>query len=129
MNFKFRVWDKQRKVYVQNAEDYYIDSNGLLWVENRLEIPPCLQCLQWTKNNLVVEVFTGIKDKHDKEIYEGDILKYNSWYNGRNGCIDLVEWEAGAFYIDLDVGLYLCGAEKFEIIGNARENPELLEER
>lgn len=75
---------------------------------------------------------TGLKDKNDKEIFEGDILDYK----GRKA---LVRWHgsyASFIYRFVDElqkrktewkPLYLAYM-KCEIIGNIYENPELLEE-
>ena len=76
---------------------------------------------------------TGLKDKNDKEIFEGDILDYK----GRKA---LVRWHgsyASFIYRFVDElqnrntewkPLYLAYM-KCEIIGNIYENPELLEDK
>jgi uncharacterized phage protein (TIGR01671 family) len=77
-------------------------------------------------------LFTGLKDKNGKEIYEGDILRYKSGFYGFAGqlLISEVEWDSA-----------FCGFRPFcdysseyddlvkdpEVIGNIYENPELLE--
>jgi uncharacterized phage protein (TIGR01671 family) len=84
--------------------------------------------------------YTGLKDKNDKEIYEGDITR-DKW-----GNLDVIKWhkEYGAFYTcpvehfhDEDLpGEYLFSdlifrnnvpEEYLEVIGNAYQNTELLE--
>ena len=73
---------------------------------------------------------TGLKDKNDKEVFVGDIIKCT------RGCLHevYIEKEYGGTYIGGMPAVYLKGlregyawTEHEEIIGNIYENPELLE--
>ena len=65
---------------------------------------------------------TGLRDKHDKLIYEGDIIREISKKEPEwEEYIVEVKWENGKFYLDRNDEF------DFEIIGNIRDNPELLE--
>jgi len=75
------------------------------------------------------EQYTGLKDKNNKEVYEGDIYK-NSW-NGNQ----LIEFEItdsrettghGSTDRFVKAGFNLNYVNLIEIIGNIHENPELL---
>ena len=81
--------------------------------------------------------FTGLKDKNGKDIYEGDILQHDSFYEGD------YKTEKGIGYIkfeDFTMDLYnfkdkyitdLFQLDKnidCEVIGNIHDNPELLDE-
>ena len=86
--------------------------------------------------NIVVLQFTGLQDKNGKDIYEGDILKYNFPYDGRLKHISPVtylETQASFGIKDIyrnEIPLYRITANNyFEVVGNIYENPELLEEK
>ena len=75
--------------------------------------------------------FIGLKDKKDKEIYEGDILR---WYHDSvSHSIVKVEYlcdedHNGFYIVDGDYKRELTGhiVGKTEVIGNIFDNPELI---
>jgi uncharacterized phage protein (TIGR01671 family) len=78
--------------------------------------------------DLILMQFTGLKDKNGKEIYEGDIVKWDD--SGAEGFekmeVDVfrVRWECGED--ELGWNLYPFQDFEYEVIGNIYENPELL---
>ena len=88
--------------------------------------------------------YTGIKDKNDKEIYEGDIIECVSWneffsndgkpmealrrkmevvfYNGAFKMKESFSYGVPSHYWDI-----ICNGD-VEIIGNIYDNPKLLKE-
>lgn len=71
--------------------------------------------------------YTGLKDKNGKEIYEGDICRYED----RAGS---VVFDKGSFSLHTNLGKGAVGCldigifrNACEVIGNIYENPELLE--
>lgn len=75
---------------------------------------------------------TGLKDKNNIDIYEGDILKIINGWND-NEYITNVRYSSNVFCIDVqgfDYNVtplgYLDEECIIEIIGNIHENPELL---
>ena len=71
--------------------------------------------------------YTGCHDSANKEIYEGDIVKYN---NGDVIRIGYIEFMAGIFFLnfpdqtDEELGYLLVS--NLKVIGNIFENSELL---
>ena len=91
---------------------------------------------QYEVDPSTVGQFTGILDKNEREIYEGDILK------DTNNAIYYVDFIRGCFYLKTNYKSFphlgwtewlpMCEIDRlaipveFEIIGNIYENPELL---
>ena len=71
--------------------------------------------------------YTGLKDKNDRRIFEGDIIR------DEDGDIMVVKWQSeGALFVlepkpYVSVHFYSTLPSKIEIIGNIHDDPELLE--
>lgn len=67
--------------------------------------------------------FTGLKDKNDTEIYEGDILRWHYMEEG----VGVVKYsDRYASFEPFNQLRFDAVADTFEVIGNIYENPELL---
>ena len=116
--FKFRAWDKDNKVMIDNLQDVY-DGGNFDYDAMKRDYLGWARCFGDIINDdrYIIMQYTGLKDKNGKLIYEGDICshKYHS-----NPVV--ITFENGSFVAG-DVSIY---SESLEIIGDVHQNPELI---
>ena len=146
---RFRAWDKEYKEMVQ-ADALVFDEQIIKATYKNGNV------VKEDLKNYVLMQSTGLRDKNGKEIFEGDVLKFNdSW---ENHCYEgYVDGEIeGVNYVEIQsesTGFIFCktkypdsslfyyaneehltfqeilgyGDFGFEVVGNIYENPELAE--
>ncbi len=115
--FKFRAWDTERKVMAEVI-------SGVGDEEVTLQDGECWQWNTVAHYIAVIMQYTGLKDKNDTEIYEGDILSYESRIaNKRILVVEWSQWDAmfnfGGIRVDY-------ATKNSEVIGNVFEDGELI---
>jgi len=149
---KFRAYDSSSYKRMYQPDEVMV-GNGDIWI---IDEDSCDN--EWIVNNDIhLMQSTGLRDKNNKEIFEGDILKFNDewddycyegYVDGSTEGINFVEIERettcftfGKFQTSDSSLLYFMKDEylsfedlitdkdfEFEIVGNIYENPELLED-
>jgi uncharacterized phage protein (TIGR01671 family) len=119
---KFRVWDKESKILYQKIWNLQWCINGIRFAWDDYENSDGETMItELIKNSYELMQYTGLLDKNGKEIYEGDILKFNT--KGGNEMVYQVKWKGKGFK---PTRMSEDNQEEIEIIGNIYENPELL---
>ena len=132
---KFRVWDIDENRFIEwfNADPYIQCSTGAIMCHERTtksdgSYGPDIQTNQrHFSNKLIIQQYTGIKDVHDKEIYEGDIIRCGK-YIPMEVYYDENFGGYYPFFLRLDIEKYKL-AEKPEVIGNVFQNKDLVDKK
>lgn len=135
--WNMRIWDDDKKEWLCQSDEecltyYGFDITGGETTEFQ-GLP------KWHPDrHLIWEQSTGLKDKNDKEIYEGDIIKFADLELAMKptgvvcfaqGKFFVKDWDFGdGSYHIVDFYDYNIPCKDLEVIGNINENPELLEE-
>ena len=122
---KFRAWHKEEKIIGEVLGIDILHKEIFFSNED-------VDCYEHTDfKDIELMQYTGLKDKNNKEVYEGDIVKLRA--NHGIGVIKYYD-EWGAFVVEyikprplvvLGMNYY---KEDIEILGNIYENSELIKE-
>lgn len=162
MTPKFRAWIKTEKRMFFSDDILNIDYENKEIVTQQIYfkngLPDDRDIYFYDFDEIELMQSTGLKDKNGKEIFEGDVLKFNDewaeychegYVDGSVEGINYAEVERGEACFEFgktkysDSSLFILMEDEhlnfkdfiknedfeFEIIGNIYENPELLEDK
>lgn len=116
---KFRCWDKGGNRFLPRNGGYF-ESNSFIY--------SLASIIDGEFDDLIIQQFTGLKDKNGKEIYEGDVChayKANSYLNGNYEVV----WDNKRGRWAYKGNTYQVGSSgnlDCEVIGNVFQNNDLL---
>lgn len=123
-DMKFRVWYKPYKQMCQ-VQSLRFDENGVYTAV--LIEEPFYDRRIVEADEIVIEQFTGLKDKNGVNIYDGDILIDDA---GEPIEYWVVKFSDGGFIGEcVDVAEPLFELSNLEVMGNIHEDSQLLEEK
>lgn len=125
---KFRAWDLEKGAW-------FILRSGLHNVAHIVS-DGSAATLELGRDDLIIQQYTGRKDKNGKEIYTGDLLRPT--HERHTDKIGEVRTESGGFQVytrchwpdwfeTYPMRSAMFDDMQYEIIGNIYENPDILE--
>ena len=132
-DLKLRAWDKESKIYIYLIgfiDDTYTNTFRIWWRDKENIVLNS----SFPRDRIILELYTGLKDKNGKEIYEGDILSSQNDSPGYDICDYkdyenlIVKWNNKHFCFDgmPDIDENSVYNLKFiEVIGNIHEYQNL----
>ena len=109
---KFRAWSESIHIFYETNET--------------MSMLHSIAIKEESFDSVVFEQFTGLLDRNGKEIFEGDILRFNvvsDYYQpAKTDQTGVVEFKYGSYSFGSWCSIW---CHELKIIGNIHENPEL----
>ena len=123
--YKFKAWDKRNKKWVEAGQSLlgYL----IAWISDyKFEI--------LGRGDYEIVQYTGLKDRNDKEIYEGDIVIPQTFTNAKYRVYwsqERLQWSIiNTSNVSKESGRALINnSTLYEVIGNIYENPDMIDKR
>jgi len=122
---KLRAWDRDNKKMIYfDGITFWEDNKFWGQTENNQSL------WRGTYKNLILMQYTGLKDKNEKEIYEGDIVEHKHRRKDWKEIIKkgIVTYRCPSFIFAKDFSNTIIDYYGLSVIGNIHENPELIKE-
>lgn len=118
---KFRAWDKDKNKMLQVWLDVIVDTDDMPDDVLVLDGPTAFG---WRGEVYELMQYAGLKDKHGKEIYEGDIIDED---NGFSRIYKVVWFDNGwSLSIEPYHNRHFRDVAHMKVIGNIYQHPHLL---
>jgi uncharacterized phage protein (TIGR01671 family) len=137
---KFRAWDERKEVMHTNVNFIKTGDAGNDWIVFSSDQAPydtigqasiCFNNPYFSQQIKLMQ-FTGLYDKNNEEIYEGDIVKRKRFLSGKDEYVSVIIFKDGCFCLEPEITIindYAYQYAEIEIIGNIYQSPELLNEK
>lgn len=128
---KYKAWDKSNKIM---REVSYINFDKEIVYCKLIELEDLGFGLEFDFAEIELLQFTGLKDKYDVDIYEGDYIEFDFSNETKRG---FVEFKSGSFQITTKEKIgnqnisHMFGyssSRNHKVIGNIFQDEDLLEE-
>ena len=123
----FRAWTEEGKVMYYDVYPFKDGTLLLSYDEIAFDEVPA--------SDFILMQSTGLKDKNDNEIFEGDIVKFHDecqsytgtvTYMGAYACFVIMDKDRQEYTFEY-IEAWYCLLSELEVIGNILEDGELLE--
>ena len=119
---KFRAWHKEKKIMGEVLGIDILHKEIFFSNED-------VDCYEHTDfKDIELMEYTGLKDKNEKEIYEGDIVIHHSKMHKIIFNTEKARFVLRDDEFELEIPFTNNNNKRMEIVGNIYENPELLGE-